>query len=240
MSRPCGTWNLDGKSCPDATFGVERNHVWEAPMQMPRKITIPPQMRLPLPAGHKAGRESRPGSRALDALRLGGKPESARTAIAQLREMVNRIRTSEASEGPWTAAEGYCLDLSSKWCQRLSAAGVPAVLVVVEPEKGHRSVLEPSLPGKFHAYLTIPGPGDIPIHVNSTIRQFFLPPHEDIPEVFVGSEAELRALFRTHGIRLRSEIEGDDLAGSRDPGEFVSVSYGFGGHRDRRVELGSP
>lgn len=154
-----------------------------------------------------------------------------------LQGLLDRIRFTEASEGPWTAPDGLCMDLSAKWVQRLAREGIDSRMRVVDPTGGHRSATDPRLVGKTHAYVCIPSEKTGPVLMDPTIRQFFTEPHGQIPEIFVGSEDDLRALFRAHRSQLRAEVQGDPHSGTYEPEEFVSVAYGLGTHADRRMEV---
>ncbi len=151
--------------------------------------------------------------------------------------VLDRIGRTEASSGPWTASDGLCMDLSAKWVQRLVREGIEARMVVVDPGTGHRSGSDPRLVGKVHAYVSLPSDNGAPLLMDPTIRQFFTEPHDHLPEIFVGSEDDLRKLYRQNKGKLRAEVQDDRLAGTYDPDEFVSVSYGLGTHADRRSEI---
>jgi hypothetical protein len=162
-------------------------------------------------------------------------PATARET--SLQGILDRICSTEASEGPWTASDGQCMDISARWVQRLAREGVESWMRVADPAGGHRSAVDPRLVGKTHAYVWLPSEKTGPVLMDPTIRQFFTEPHGKIPEIFVGSENDLRALFRAHRSQLRAEIQEDPHAGTYEPDEFVSVAYGLGPHADRRMEV---
>ena len=76
--------------------------------------------------------------------------------------------------------------------------------------------------------------------IDPTIRQFFSPSgYSVLPEVFIGTREELRALFREQAKYLRTSTMSGLIQGG-PPDELVEIYYGFTGSRVDETSMVSP
>lgn len=157
---------------------------------------------------------------------------------AEVRAVVEQVLSAEADAGPWSADDGYCLDLAAKWFERLARAGLPARIVTVDPSRAAGTAVVDGRPvraGKFHAFVAVgSGPGEV--IVDAAWRQFFTEPG-GLPEVFVGTRAGAARAFAERPGALRVELYDDPYRGRYDPHSFTALVYGFGPNAALRLEL---
>lgn len=161
----------------------------------------------------------------------------------QVADTVARIAREEASEGPWTAPDGMCLDLAAKWQARLVEEGIPARIATVDPARRQGGEpVEKGMEGKFHAFAVVDVPGHDPLIIDGSWRQFIAGAEAkpEIPGIFVGTLDELKRALAPHQSALQVEIHDDPLLGRRDPGATVDLAYGAGRHAGLREVLGDP
>lgn len=160
----------------------------------------------------------------------------------RIADTVARIAREEASEGPWTAPDGMCLDLAAKWKSRLVAEGIPARIATVDPARRQRGErVEKGMEGKFHAFVVVDEPGREPVIIDGSWRQFIAGAEAtpEIPGIFVGTLEDLKRALAPHQAALQIEIHDDPLLGRRDPGATVDLAYGAGRHAGLREALGA-
>lgn len=149
---------------------------------------------------------------------------------ARAAEIVGTVLRLETPYGPWSADDGYCLDLSAKWLERLRRAGLPARLMTVDPALAPASAAADGRrvrAGKFHAAVLIGEEGPEELLFDPTYRQFFAEP-SGLPEVFLGSRAQAARLFASRRNALRIELFDDPYLGRYEPGSFAELVYGYG------------
>lgn len=153
---------------------------------------------------------------------------------ARVQDFVHKVLTQESEQGPWTADDGMCLDLSGKWLQRFHEAGIPAKLATVDPNRRRVGTpVEKGMEGKFHAYLVAERPGQEALIIDPTWRQFISDPKRGTdgqPEVFIGTQQELQAALQKYEKRLQIEVVDDPLVGNRKTQDVVELGYGLGAH----------
>ena len=164
--------------------------------------------------------------------------ETALGVTSGVHNFVREVLANESQAGPWTADDGMCLDLAAKWLQRLDQAGIPARLATVDPNRREEGTpVKKGMEGKFHAYVVAEQPGEDPLIIDPTWRQFISEPKqgtEGKPDVFVGTEAELLKVLQRHESNLQIEIVNDPLVGNRKTQDVLELGYGLGTHSSLR------
>lgn len=157
-------------------------------------------------------------------------PASPAPPASRAAEIVSEVLRLEAPYGPWSADDGYCLDLSAKWLERLRRAGLPARLVTVDPALAPGGAVVDGRrvrAGKFHAVVLIGEEGPEELLLDPSYRQFFADP-SGLPEVFLGSRAQVARIFASRRKTLRVELHDDPFLGRYDPDSLAELVYGFG------------
>jgi hypothetical protein len=158
----------------------------------------------------------------------------------RLRHTVTRILREEAEQGPWSAADGWCLDLAAKWQVRLAEEGIAAHIATVDPARREPGTpVRRGMEGKFHAFVVVDIHGQEPLIVDGSWRQFIEGAEgtPGLPGVFVGTLEELTRTLSEHQDALRIELYDDPLLGARDPEATVQLAYGAGPHAALRELL---
>lgn len=156
--------------------------------------------------------------------------------MERIKALVERIERERAGEGPWSTAEALCDVYSIKLMEALQAHGLDARLTQMDGNTSIRTTDGKLAFGKSHYYLT-QGSGSREVIVDPTIRQFFRGAPATVPAVFIGTEADLKRLFREHADLLQMTVDSDPLTGRYEPDSFADLTHGFGRHAKLRVVL---
>lgn len=157
-------------------------------------------------------------------------PADAAPLASRTAAVVAEVLRLETPYGPWSAADGYCLDLSAKWFERLRRAGLPARLMTIDPALASGGAVVDGRrvrAGKFHAVVLIGAEGPEELILDPSYRQFFSD-SAGLPDVFLGTRAQAAALFASRRTALRVELYDDPHLGRYEPGSFAELVYGFG------------
>ena len=89
-----------------------------------------------------------------------------------------------------------------------------------------------------HTFLLETGKGEREILIDPTYKQYLFRGKEiPEPDIFVGTRADLLALFTKYRARIQPKFLNADVAGAVDPKAFVEIHYGFGSGEGARVPL---
>lgn len=157
-------------------------------------------------------------------------PAYSAPLASRAADVVAEVLRAEAPYGPWSAEDGYCLDLSAKWLERLRRAGLPARLVTVDPALAPGGAVADGRrvrAGKFHAVVLVGEEGPEELLLDPSYRQFFTEP-SGLPEVFLGSRGQAAKLFAARRTALRVELYDDPYLGRYEPVSFAELVYGYG------------